>query len=179
MSFKLNSTRHKVEFIAVALAITLVLTAWLYYRKLPFADNQVYSMKSHVFWGAEAGATTKPHVENVETLKFHGRSFTYTSSWHSPDKLYYLNTYGKIYPIFGDLAYVKIEGKSVSDGFDDYLGGLQVRELFSRRLDLNVGQNSYVRFLKIDASGFCGYYYASDSVYCFAPEEITNRTSHH
>lgn len=173
MSFNLKSRLHKIEFSAVVLLILILLGVWLINRKLPIKENELYSMQSHVYWSGDTGVTSEPNVENVETLRFHGRAFSYTSSWYTPEKLYYLNTYGKIYPVIGNLAYVKIEGKTVSDGFDEYLGGLKVWELFSRRLDLNVGQSSYVRFLKLDKSGFCGYYYSSDSVYCFAPETTT------
>lgn len=127
---------------------------------------------------ARTTQSSNPHVENIETLRFQGQAFNYTSSWYTSEKLYYFNVYGKVHPIIGDLAYATVEGKSVSEGFDDFLGGLKVRELFSRRLDLNVGQSSYLRFIKRDASGFCTYYFASDNVFCFAPEKTNSAITH-
>lgn len=173
MPFNMTSTLHKFEILIGALLVCVLSSAWLYNRKIPLTENKTFIMQSHVYWAGSTTDTSSPHIENIETIKFQGQSFDYTSTWHTPDKLYYLNVYGKIHPIIGNLAYATVEGKTASVGFDDFLGGLKVRELFSRRLDLKVGQSSYLSFLKKDASGFCTYYFASDNVYCFGPEKIT------
>lgn len=53
MSLNMKSILHKIEIVAAVLLILVLVSVWLYNRKLPFAENQVFTMQSHVFWSGE------------------------------------------------------------------------------------------------------------------------------